>query len=198
MNDLRLAVIREMNQEKWVRPAYFQTARRALEVIVGNELAMQLRINLSIQMPQDDSSLLPVHADAWSGDSFYEIVLWIPYADVMRTKSLYILPRAADAVFQARMSEYKEQSSEDLYQAIKPKLRWLDIPYGNVLLFTQNMMHGNTVNEEKETRWSSNCRFKSLFSPYADKKLGEFFEPIIVRPATQLGSPQAAEPKAAQ
>ena len=32
-----------------------------------------------------------------------------------------------------------------------------------------------------------NCRFKSLFSPYGDKKLGEFFEPITLKPASKIG-----------
>jgi sporadic carbohydrate cluster 2OG-Fe(II) oxygenase len=86
------------------------------------------------------------------------------------------------------MNELKLKSAEELYRAIEPDLRWLDIPYGNVLLFTQNVMHGNIVNREAETRWSSNCRFKSVFSPYHDKKLGEFFEPILVRPATTIGA----------
>ena len=188
LNDLRLAVIREMNEEPWVRPAYFNTARRALEVVVGNELAMQLRINLSIQLPNDDSSLLPVHADAWSGDSPYEVVLWIPYVHVYGTKTMYILPRETDSRYQARMGELKLKSAEEIYKTIEPDLRWLDIPYGNVLLFTQNVMHGNILNREPETRWSSNCRFKSVFSPYHDKKLGEFFEPILVRPATRIGA----------
>ena len=66
-------------------------------------------------------------------------------------------------------------------------MEWLEIPYGNVLLFSQNLMHGNRINQEPETRWSMNCRFKSLFSPYAEKRLGEFFEPITIRPATRLG-----------
>ena len=48
-------------------------------------------------------------------------------------------------------------------------------------------MHGNRINREAETRWSMNCRFKSLFSPYADKRLGEFFEPITIRAATRVG-----------
>ena len=61
------------------------------------------------------------------------------------------------------------------------------MPYGSVLLFSQNLMHGNRINREYETRWSMNCRFKSLFSPYADKKLGEFFEPVTLRPASRLG-----------
>lgn len=188
LNDLRLAVIREMNEEAWTRLAYFNTARRALEVLVGNELAMQLRINLSIQLPDDDSSLLPVHADVWSGDSPYEVVLWVPYVHVHGTKTMYILPRAKDSAYQARIGDLKLKSAEELYRTIEPELRWLDIPYGNVLLFTQNVMHGNVVNREKETRWSSNCRFKSVFSPYHDKKLGEFFEPILVRPATSIGA----------
>ena len=52
-----------LNAEAWFRPAYFALARKALEALVGNELAMQLRVNLSIQLPGDDSSLLPVHSD---------------------------------------------------------------------------------------------------------------------------------------
>ncbi len=188
LNDLRLAVIRRMNEEPWTRLAYFNTARKALEVLVGNELAMQLRINLSIQLPNDDSSLLPVHADVWSGDSPYEVVLWIPYVHVYGTKTMYILPREKDSRYQARMSELKLKSADELLRTIEPDLRWLDIPYGHVLLFTQNVMHGNVVNRERHTRWSSNCRFKSVFSPYHDKKLGEFFEPILVRPATSIGA----------
>jgi sporadic carbohydrate cluster 2OG-Fe(II) oxygenase len=188
LNDLRLAVIREMNEEPWTRLSYFNTARNALEVLVGNELAMQLRINLSIQLPNDDSSLLPVHADVWAGDSPYEVVLWVPYVDVYGTKTMFILPRSKDSQHQARMSELKLKSADELYRTIEPDLQWLDIPYGNVLLFTQNVMHGNIINREPETRWSSNCRFKSLFSPYHDKKLGEFFEPILVRPATSIGA----------
>ena len=57
---------------------------------------------------------------------------------------------------------------------------------GQALLFAQTLMHGNRINQENESRWSMNCRFKSVFSPYADKKLGEFFEPITLRPATRL------------
>lgn len=188
LNDLRLAVIREMNEEAWTRLAYFNTARRALEVLVGNELAMQLRINLSIQLPNDDSSLLPVHADVWAGDSPYEVVLWVPFVHVYGTKTMFILPRDKDSSYQAKMGELKLKSAEELHRAIESDLRWLDIPYGNVLLFTQNVMHGNIVNREPETRWSTNCRFKSVFSPYHDKKLGEFFEPILVRPATTIGA----------
>ena len=53
---------------------------------------MQTRINLSIQTPKDNSSLLPVHSDIWSGDSPFEVVVWIPLVNCFKTKAMYILP----------------------------------------------------------------------------------------------------------
>src|SRR5262245_39269805 len=187
LNDCRLHVINRMNGEPWLRPAYAALARRTLETLVGNELAMQRQINLSIQLPHDAGSLLPVHSDVWAGDSPYEVVLWVPYVDCARTKSMYFCDAARDAEVQSRLADLRGGTVEDLYKLIEPDVEFVDIAYGDVLVFTQNILHGNRVNVEPETRWSSNCRFKSLLSPYADKKLGEFFEPIAIRPATRLG-----------
>ena len=89
LNEFRLHLITALNQEAWFSPAYFSLGRRALETIVGNELVMQRKINLSIQLPHDRGSLLPIHSDVWSGDSPYEVVLWVPYVSCYRTKSMY-------------------------------------------------------------------------------------------------------------
>ena len=148
---------------------------------------MQRRLNLSIQLPGDRSSLLPVHADVWDGDSPFEVVAWLPLVDCHRSKSMYLLPPERAAAWEARMAEFDGRSTEDLFRAIEPEVIWLNVPFGHLLLFSQNLMHGNRVNRESETRWSMNCRFKSLFSPYAEKRLGEFFEPITLRPATRIG-----------
>ena len=45
----------------------------------------------------------------------------------------------------------------------------------------QSILHGNKVNNEKSTRWSFNCRFKSIFSPYDEKTIGETFLPITLK-----------------
>ena len=45
---------------------------------------MQNKINLSIQNPNDDSSLLNMHADTWSGDSPFEVVVWLPLVDTYK------------------------------------------------------------------------------------------------------------------
>ena len=185
LNALRMHVIGALNAEPWLRATYFRLARSTIETIVGNELCMQRRVNLSIQMPQDDSSLLATHSDVWSGDSPFEVVVWVPLVDVFRTKSMYLLPPSVNGEMQDRMASLR--SAEELYQTIKPHLSWIEIPFGHVLVFNQTLMHGNRVNEEKSTRWTMNCRFKSVMSPYADKRFGEFFEPISLRPATRIG-----------
>ena len=81
-----------LNKSNQFKKNYFDAAKYDLFNLVGNELAMQKRINLSIQLPKDESSLLPVHSDVWSGDSPYEVVVWMPLVDCYKTKSMYILP----------------------------------------------------------------------------------------------------------
>ena len=186
LNTFRLDVIRQINEQPWMREAYFQIVKPYLDVLVGNELAMQLRVNLSIQMPGDESSLLPVHADTWSGDSPYEVVVWLPLVDCYDTKSMYFLPPKAANNLSNNFKLHTQGDSEQLYGVIKNDVEWMKVDYGEVLVFNQIYPHGNRVNQENETRWSMNCRFKSLFSPYQDKKIGEFFEPITIRPVTKV------------
>jgi sporadic carbohydrate cluster 2OG-Fe(II) oxygenase len=187
LNDFRLAVIAGMNAAPWLRAAYFAVARRAVETIVGNELCMQRRVNLSVQTPDDTSSVLPVHADVWSGDSPFEVVLWLPLVTVRRSQSMFLLPPGPTAALHGRFHEIADRSAEDVFRLAEPDVRWMEIDYGDYLLFNQNLPHGNRVNREPRTRWSMNCRFKGVFTPYADKKLGEFFEPITLRAASRIG-----------
>jgi len=187
INDFRLSIIRRINALEDLRPSYFSLARRSIESLVGNELAMQRNVNLSIQMPDDQSSVLPLHADVWSGDSPFEMVLWIPLVDCFATKAMFLLPPDKNQEISRRFRDFDGKPVEALYEAVEPHLRFIDIRFGQFLLFNQNLMHGNRVNAETETRWSMNCRFKSVFSPYAEKRLGEFFEPITLRPASRIG-----------
>jgi len=187
INNFRLDFINSLNSESKIRYSYFDIAKFILNDIVGNELAMQTKINLSIQLPKDKSSLLPVHADTWAGDSPYEVVIWIPLVDCYKTKSMFILPQQKAQKITENFKNLSGQTAKDFYNNIENDLEWLSIPFGHIMIFNQSLPHGNVVNIEKETRWSMNCRFKSVFSPYGDKKLGEFFEPITLRAASRLG-----------
>jgi sporadic carbohydrate cluster 2OG-Fe(II) oxygenase len=186
LNQFRLSLINAINNNKVFREIYYNVSKRLLNMIVGNELAMQKRVNLSIQLPEDDSSLLPVHADTWSGDSPFEAVVWIPLVDCYKTKTMYLLPPEKALGLHKDFKNISNENNGKLYDYIKDDVIWLELKYGEILIFNQSLPHGNVVNKEIETRWSLNCRFKSIFTPYNDKKIGEFFEPITLKPLSKL------------
>ena len=188
LNNFRLKLIHFINKDKFFRFHYFNLARKSLYVLAGNELMMQKNINLSIQFPNDTSSLLPIHSDVWSGDSAYELNLWVPLVNCYKTKSMYILNPKDNYNFNKEVKKNKKiVSSKQIFNKLKKKLEWLTINKGNFLIFDQTLPHGNVVNKESQTRVSMNCRFKSIFSPYGDKKIGEFFTPITPRASSKIG-----------
>ncbi|MEK7857796.1 MAG: sporadic carbohydrate cluster 2OG-Fe(II) oxygenase [Elusimicrobiota bacterium] len=187
LNAFRLGMIDFLNHDALLRPALYKMARRHIQWAVGNEVAMQRTINLSVQLPKDDSSLLPLHSDVWSGNSPYELVLWLPLVDCFKTKSMYILERPKSERIFKDFGKYKSFDAERFYKTIKPEVVWLDVPYGHAVLFTHSLLHGNRVNQEKTTRWTFNVRLKGLLTPYGSKEMGESFLPVTVRPATRIG-----------
>lgn len=187
LNNFRIYCINEISKNYEVKVAYYKIFKKYADIIIGNELAMQKKINLSIQIPHDKSSILNIHADTWSGDSAFETVCWLPMVDCLNSMCMFILPEYNYPFFEKKYAETKNKNSDDLYDSLKKYLKWVDIKFGEVLIFNQNLPHGNIVNVEKNTRWSFNCRFKGIFTPYKDKKIGEFFEPITLRASSKIG-----------
>lgn len=189
LNAVRLNTYRKMNAEPWFRPTYYSLAQSLTNTLVGNELAMQNRVNLSIQLPNDDSSLLPIHADAFGGETPYQIVQWLPLVDCYGTKTMFILPRKKCEEVYADFKRYEDKGMDALYEDVKDDLVWLNVPYGNVLIFSPNYLHGGVINVEPEARWTMNCRITGLFTPYtgAEKKLGSYYLPITTKPVTKVG-----------
>ena len=178
-------VFNGLNAEPWLRPTYFRLARSTIETIVGNELCMQRRINLSIQMPGDDS-LAARHP-------FRRLVGRLAVrgrgVGAAGRRPPHQIDVSAAAIPERRHAGPDGQPAQrrGTVQDHQAARDFIEIPYGHVMLFNQTLMHGNRINEEAGTRWSMNCRFKSIMSPYADKRFGEFFEPILLRPATRVG-----------
>ena len=175
LNSFRLKFIKHVNESTEFRKFYYLLAKPYLDALVGNELVMQNRINLSIQIPNDDSSLLQVHSDVWSGDSPFEIVVWLPLVNCYKTKAMYILPPKKYKKLEKKFHKILKKDSEVLYKYLKKDIEWIKIRFGQLLVFNQSLPHGNRTNVERESRWSMNCRFKSIFTPFGDKKNWRIF-----------------------
>ena len=187
LNKFRLNVINGINSQKKFKENLYKISKPLIDIVVGNEVAMQRRSSVSIQLPKDNSSLLPVHADTWTGVSPFEAVIWLPLVDCYKTKSMYILNSKKAEKLSHLFNKKNIRKSGDIFKKISNDLIWLNVKFGQVVIFDHSLPHGNVINKEKETRWSINCRFKSLFTPYKDKRIGEYYEPIIIKPATRRG-----------
>ena len=193
LNQLRLKIYRELNSKKWFKEAYFSLATKTIENIVGDELAIQNNINFSIQMPKDGSSKLELHADSLSGESKFQIVLWVPLVNVYKTKSMYIFNKEFSKQTLKKLKKYQYQGMSYIYRKNINKKKFLELKKGEFLIFSPNLLHGNVKNLTDETRISMNARFKSFFSPYGEKsqigkRLGYFYVPFKTKPVTEFGS----------
>lgn len=185
LNNFRMEIYSKINSDKKILDKYTSLAKKKLDIICGNEIAIQRKINLSIQFPDDNSSLLPIHSDVWSGCSPYEVVLWIPLVKVSKSKSMFIFPKSLNDKIYKSFGKYSD--SKKLFDKHKDKIKFLKLNYGQGLIFMHSIMHGNIINRTRETRWSLNCRYKSLMSPYDKKIIGETFIPFEIKPATKFG-----------
>ena len=113
----------ELNKSKNFHKFYLKTCEEYLDIICGNELSMQKKINLSIQMPRDESSILPIHSDVWSGNSPFEIVVWMPLVDCSKTKSMFILPYKDNSYYYKNFKNIKILKS--FLRLVKIKLNGL-------------------------------------------------------------------------
>lgn len=186
-NKLRLHVLRQVWSSDHINRLYFEASRQIVETLCGNELAMQKKIGLSMQLPHNQCDALPVHSDTWNGVSPYDLNILMPLVNCKRTKSLYILERKEYVKALKEMPGLLSYPSEEIFEKLKDRLSWIEIDECSVLAFDQTLPHGFSVNEENDTHWSLNCRFKSLFTPYSDKLLGEYFMPITTKACTIVG-----------
>lgn len=189
VNDLRLHIYSHLNSDESIRLRYFSLARTLIECLVGNELAMQVKVNLSIQQPQDPTSVLDIHSDVWTGDSPFQVVLWTPLTRTTDTNAMFLLPPQASSEAFRRIGAGELTSMADAMEAYRPRISTIEMRVGQVLVFNSNCLHGNRLNTTSSTRWSLNCRFVSLLAPSTnpERRLGTYYSPIAVRPATRMG-----------
>lgn len=189
VNDIRLHLYARLNTGAAIRKDYFSLASSLIQSIVGNELAMQNKVNLSIQQPNDQTSVLELHSDVWSGDSPFQVVLWVPLTDSRGTNAMFLLPpeKSHEAYRRARAGEL--QSMSQIHDAYQSDFKTVEVEYGQVLVFNSNCLHGNQLNTTSVSRWSLNCRLVSLLAPATtpERRLGAYYTPIMVRPATRMG-----------
>ena len=189
INKLRLNLFTYLNKTNWTKNIEYLCYNDLCNEI-GKDILIQSKINLSIQMPDDESSILPPHSDCWSADSPFQINLWIPLTDAYSTNSMFIWNYDESLKLMRKIGKDSMLTLSPGKLKIK-KNQFIKINFGQILLFNPALIHGNTVNKTKTTRVSLNVRLKSVFTPEPtkanpDRKLGTYYKKFSISKDTRF------------
>lgn len=186
VNDLRIAIMNSMNSNNKIIRAIYEHCQEYIYALCGNELAVQKRVSLSLMLPHSSKDVLPLHADTWNGVSPFELAIFIPLVDLTKDMSLYM---ATDIKLKEAIQKDVEKGvgSDELYEKNKDKFERISLNRGDILFFDHAIPHGLAINKGNHVHWALNIRFKAITSPYAQKRLGEYFMPITLKACTMIG-----------
>ena len=190
-NDFRMNLMKKINNKNYGSKIGYRIFSDIIEKIFGKDVVTQKNINLVIQRPGDDSQTT-VHRDS-PPNSLYEIVVWVPLTKTYKTKNMYILDKKQTSKIykmvnnSVKKNKNFDQTMEKYFKFAFKNAKSFNLNFGEAIIFWAPLVHCVETNKETTTRWSFNCRFKGLFTPYGDKKLGEFFQPLSIKPATKVG-----------
>ena len=61
------------------------------------------------------------------------------------------------------MPNFHKSGMKELFEKYKKDAEFVEVKYGEGLIFSPTLFHGNVLNETEKTRISINCRFKNIF-----------------------------------
>ena len=190
INKKRINCFREINKIKDWEQGFFSISSSKIRNLLGPDISIQSKLNLSIQMPGDSSSVLNLHTDALSGQSVFEIVLWLPLTSAFETNSMYIFSKEKTNEILDELQNSETIGMKKIFEKYKEHANYLKLNFGECLIFSPTLFHGNTLNQTNVTRISINCRFKNLFSheqKNGERRLGSFYKVLNISPVTKIG-----------
>jgi sporadic carbohydrate cluster 2OG-Fe(II) oxygenase len=167
VNSIRMAIFKHLNASPgrydWILD---KIAGCWLNAILGPDLLVQTKLNLSIQLPGDEGSQLDLHSDCWSGDTPFQVNLWIPLTSCFASNSMFLLPEER-SVSCIRLINENPTLDKTALSSFVTNADFLEISRGQAIIFNPGLIHGNIPNRTDQTRVSINVRFKNAFSPDA-------------------------------
>ena len=165
LNEKRMQAYKKLNEVSSWEKKYASLGYKYLEQLLGPDILIQRKLNLSVQVPNDKTSMLGIHADSLSGQSPFEIVMWTAFTEVFETNGMFYFDRETSKKMFAEMSSSENEGLEYLRKKYWGHAKFLKMKPGQIALFTGTIFHGNVINSTNSPRVSINCRFKNLFSP---------------------------------
>jgi sporadic carbohydrate cluster 2OG-Fe(II) oxygenase len=191
INQYRLQSFQAINKLNNWDKEYYSLIENDIDKILGPDILIQRKLNLSIQMPHDPTSILSMHSDTLSGQSPFEIVVWLPITTAYDTNAMFYFDIDTSHQIRLEMIKYENLGLDFLRDKFWHKRKILNIKEGEIAFFSSTIFHGNVLNETSHTRISINCRFKNLYSPETsiepnERGVGMFYKLLKTSPVTDI------------
>ena len=183
LNEKRMELIKYCTEHLDAGRKVFDAFSESLTQLLGPDIVIQKTTNLVIQQPGDPDRI-PTHRDSPLNSPF-EIVVWLPLVDVYDTKSMYVLNRDRSQVALNMLKE-PESGFHEFSSLPSQEGDALEVSFGQACFFWPGLVHAVDINEEQETRWALNIRYKNLFAPSGAKGQAEFFDLLSLSPLARM------------
>lgn len=183
LNNQRLKLIDYCTHQISTTEYVFNCFKEQIVALLGPDIFAQKLSNLMIHRPFDPNKSEP-HRDA-PLNSYYEITVWIPLVNCFNSKSMYIL-NLEETKKAFAVANDSNKSWNEFEDYILARSNELTVNFGQALIFWTGLFHGSRVNQENETRWTMNLRFKNVFSPNGMKDPFGFFKVFNLSPLTRI------------
>ena len=187
VNELRLYLFDQINKNCNWEEILLNLVGDELKFSLGRDILVQSKINVSIQMPWDNTSLLPMHTDCASADTPFQSNIWIPLTNAHKTNSMFIL-----GINDTKKYVKNILNGKKLIKEIKIKDKnFVNLKFGEILIFNPSILHGNVINKTKHSRISLNIRAKSVFAPEpnnrnSDRRFGTYYKTLEISDETKF------------
>ncbi len=191
VNAVRLSGFMKLNTVVPWEKMVLSLCEDELRYELGSDILVQSKINISIQMPHDKSSILPSHSDSWSAETPFQLNIWIPLTDAFDTNAMFLLGPEASLEAMLRIANQDQKRSFDVSSITAAPSDFVNMKFGQVLLFNPAALHGNVENLTTKTRVSLNLRVKSMFAPEPsdrnpDRRYGTFYKSLLISENTKF------------
>ena len=203
VNELRLLVFQHINNHYDWKQAIAKSIGPSLITILGPNVYIQKKVNISIQLPQDCSSILPMHSDCMSGDSPFQLNLWIPLTRAYGSNTMFLVERETSLRLMCQQIKMftilSSASREQMLQVIhdcnnipSSKKYYVHAQPGDFLVFNPAVLHGNELNTTTSTRVSLNVRLTTIGAPTplakdSDRSFFNYYEPLLTSKSHAFG-----------
>lgn len=191
VNAVRMECFKYLNASPGLYdPILNKIAGDRLSTILGPDLLIQTKLNLSIQLPGDEGSQLDLHSDCWSGDTPFQLNLWVPLTPCFASNSMFLLSenKSLDCI---RLINEDIMLDRNLLFSFVEDEDFLILEKGEAIIFNPGLIHGNVPNKTNQTRVSINVRFKNLFAPdasieHVSRSVGPYYRHFQLSDWTKL------------